>query len=188
VKTGVHCPYCAADLYDPDQERCTQCGLFVPDDLRAVLEQKFRPAGERPPSAAGSPPPLATAAPASGTLGQSPDLATSADDSPPVAPVASLAPFRASSGTWQDLNLLAAQQASQRALWQRVWLQAGLGLVVWSVVIIPLGRWGGALPFSCLPAGLGITCCLFGISRANFWWAVAAWLIAAGAIAVAALL
>jgi hypothetical protein len=173
MKTGVYCPFCAADLFDPGLDRCTQCGMFVPDHLRSVLTQKFS-------ALAGSGGGLAAVAasessPAGSTGGDG------AGESIPVAAVAvaSEAGRETSDAlAWQDLNLLAAQQTARRQFWQRVWLQVGWGWIVWSAMIIPLGRSGAGVPFSWLPASLGMIACLAGVSRGYFAWSVAGWIAA----------
>lgn len=173
VKTGVYCPYCAAELFDPDVDRCTSCGMFVAPELRAALRQKV---------------PTATATVASPTPvhpSQLANAATSNEANPTDGiPTARVANEPRTAFVRLGQNPASNDSQQRRRLWQTILFQSAIGLSLWAWAIVALGRLG-PMPFAWLPAGFAVAAGLLGTSRTNRWASLSAVFISLVAIVVA---
>lgn len=173
MKTGVHCPYCAAELFDPDADRCTSCGMFVASELRAALRAKV---------------PTATATVVSPTPGNSPKLSDPAtwNDAKPNndIPSARVASQPATSFGRYRQNPTSAESQQRWQLWKTILFQSAVGLAVWAWAIVALGRLG-PMPFAWMPASLAVVAGLLGTSEKTRWASLGAVLVSIAAIVVA---
>ncbi|MDP1562159.1 MAG: hypothetical protein Q8M16_12340 [Pirellulaceae bacterium] len=179
MKTDVYCPYCAAELFDPDAERCTSCGMFVAPELRATIAAKIPVAPRQVPRSAPHD---------STSLFETTDsLETIPVGIPvgiPIAVAASdLAPPELGR-PWYESSFNETQQA--KAVWQTIFLQSSIGWALWGWAIIPLGRMG-YMPYTWFPAGLAVVAGLLGLTEKTRWLSLGTMLAAIGSMIIAGL-
>lgn len=168
VKTGVYCPYCAAELFDPEAERCTSCGMFVAPELRAAVIARI--------------PIAARAAIIHEHAEHSQVVGAELNTASPVSAVAYNTAPPELGRPWRELSFTESQQA--KVVWQTIMFQSSVGLAVWGLAIIPLGRLA-QMPYAWIPAGMAIVAGLFGISDKTRWWCLGSILAAIVAILAA---
>lgn len=166
VKTGVYCPYCAAELFDPAAERCVSCGMFVAPELRAALAVRVPTARMLPLTN-----PAAGSQPVGGPVLEGIPVANPAFE-------ANLADRR----RWSESSPTDLQQTW--AVWQTILFQTSLGLAAWAWAIVALGRLS-YMPYAWVPAGLAIMTGLFGMTTTNRWFSLGAVVAAVVSIPVA---
>ncbi len=168
VKTGIYCPYCAAELFDPEADRCVSCGMFVAPELRAALAAKV-------PLAVVVPPLLPVPV-------QLPQAMLTTGMIPETVPVAAIyVPPPELGRPWHESSFNEAQQIA--AVWQTILFQSSLGLAIWGWAIIPLGRLG-YLPYAWFPAGLAIIAGLLGLAGSKRWKSLGIILAAMAAVVI----
>jgi hypothetical protein len=166
MSTEAVCPHCRSPLYDLDLDRCTTCGRQLP--LERASAAPRNPGEEHPQS---TPPrrPIARTA----STAKTPESAAEA----PMAPVVAT-PTRLPA-----LGSPVAEHARTALyeLYLRILVHSAVGLALWSILIIPLGRLGG-VPYTTLPAVLaGVACLVAAAEYPSRWHAIT------GATAMAAL-
>lgn len=154
MTTEAVCHHCRSPLYDLDLDRCTSCGRQLP--LERAAAPSFNRGEERPQP---TPPrrPIARTASTAKTSESAADV--------PVAPVVA-APTRlpALVSPVAEHALIAANE-----LYLRILVHSAMGLALWSILIIPLGRLGG-IPYATLPAVLASIACLLGAAEHPSRW------------------
>jgi len=176
--SATYCPFCSEVLFDPQLERCPTCGMFVPPEVQAFLrarletQQHSQPQSQSPKSPRMDQPSGAS----SSTRSSYPvDGAASAVDGDQEIPVAfafgQAGRENPHVGRSLDMNLynpaIAATDAqAQLVVWRRIFLHSGIGLAIWSLATLPLGKWG-LLPLAFFPASLSIFVCLLSLGSSK---------------------
>ncbi len=176
MKTGIYCPYCAAELFDSKADRCTSCGMFVVPELRAAIAARVPTAARVSPNAE-SPSPESLASPTVFT----PAVAFDTQTIPTAMVVQDPAPELGR--RWHEPSFTESQQA--QVVWQTIFFQTSLGLAMWGWVIVPLGRLG-QMPYAWIPASLAVVAGLLGTADKNRWWSLGIMLSALASVVVAA--
>ena len=145
------CPHCQGPIYDTAVERCTNCGRQLPLD-RTTATQPTTPPVRSQPKRLQRP------------ILRSPALPSTpaSDAAQPEVPVAAVV-ARPPRLPLADDALIANAQAASNELYLRILTHSALGLALWSLLIVPLGRLGG-VPYTTLPAVLAICTCALGTS------------------------
>lgn len=177
MKTGIYCPYCAAELMDPEADRCTSCGMFVVPELRAAIAARVPIAAQVSPileySKAASPGAPDVLAPAVAIDSQIIPTAMAVQDPAPEL-----------GRRWHESSFTESQQS--QVVWQTILFQSSLGLAMWGWVIVPLGRLG-QMPYAWIPAVLAVIAGLLGSTENNRWWSLGIILSALVTVVVAAI-
>lgn len=166
MSTEAVCPHCRSPLYDLDLDRCTTCGRQLPIERTSAPplhrgEERLQPTPPRRPIT----------------------RATSIAKTPEPATEVPMAPVVATPTRLPALDSTAAEHARTAffELYLRILVHSAVGLALWSILIIPLGRLGG-VPYATLPAVLaGVACLLAAAEHPSRWHAIT------GATALAAL-
>lgn len=172
------CPHCQGPIYDRLVERCTNCG-------GPLTLEHFKTQG---PASASSPnpDPLQPSRPqrprVRGSLAPKTLLSAASQIEVPVAPVVSGPPRLPAA----DVTLIADTQVAANELYLRILTHSALGLALWSLLIVPLGRLGG-VPYATLPAVSAVCIGVLGTGTQPSRWFLIAGSIAAAAIVIAAL-
>jgi len=177
----IYCAYCSLELTDLHLERCTYCGMFIDEEGLQALKQVA--VGQSPSADETLGSRLSFAQPSSAAHRQAADDSNQRNQRPipggedstenrgmqaehmgcspdPVTAMAVGLP-----GSWN------AQHPGDPAVWNRFFLHSGIGLLIWSLVILPLGTLGW-FPWSWLPAGLGALLCFGAMVGPRWWWAM----------------
>ncbi len=158
MTTQAVCPHCRSPLYDLDLERCTTCGRQLPLERAAAPPPPTRSEARLQPIPPQRPIARTTPTPKTGQIAAS----------VPLAPVVT-APTRL---PVVDTQLLENARAATSELYLRILVHSALGLALWSLLIVPLGRLGG-IPYAALPAVLAIGAGLLGVGeQPNRWFVV----------------
>ena len=189
MEKPILCPFCAETLVDASVDRCTQCGLFIPQSiLQELALQQVRRQSLNP-----LPP---TASPPSRSSGNLPvrQATPDWDQEVPVASTVDASSVQASSMMSESpyggdpslsaANLAALNSTDHHQKTTQIWAQqSGFGLAIWSLALVNLGDFQG-VPFAWLPGISGLVFGFFGWSRSGLGWTLATILLVSASLVI----